>query len=206
MLFLRRPGSQAQFSAQLAAQIAERDALREVQRWIADHPDADLTVAALAARAGMSERHFARCFRAEIGVTPARYVERARVEAARRLLEETDRAGRGRGPALRLRHGRDPAPHIRALAPPLPRRVPPTLPHRGQRLTRRSPLMDIAILLFDRFTALDAVGPYEVLGRLPGADSDLRGHEVGPVRTDTGRLALVGRRRPRRRARAPTSS
>jgi transcriptional regulator GlxA family with amidase domain len=90
VLFLRRPGSQAQFSAQLAAQMAERDGLRQVQRWIADHPDAPLTIAAMAARAGMSERHFARSFRAEIGVTPARYVERARVEAARRLLEETD--------------------------------------------------------------------------------------------------------------------
>lgn len=90
VLFLRRPGSQSQFSAQLAAQFAERDGLRHVQQWIADHPDADLTVAAMAARANMSERHFARAFRDEVGVTPARYVEQVRLEAARRLLEETD--------------------------------------------------------------------------------------------------------------------
>lgn len=90
VLFLRRPGNQSQFSAQLAAQVAERDGLREVQRWVAEHPDADITVATMAARAGMSERHFARSFRDEIGVTPARYVEQVRIEAARRLLEETD--------------------------------------------------------------------------------------------------------------------
>jgi transcriptional regulator GlxA family with amidase domain len=90
VLFLRRPGSQSQFSAQLAAQIAEREGLRSVQRWIADHPGDDLSVARLADRSGMSVRHFARSFRDEVGVTPARYVEHARLEAARRLLEEAD--------------------------------------------------------------------------------------------------------------------
>lgn len=90
VLFLRRPGNQSQFSAQLAAQVAERDSLRQVQRWVADHPEADLTVATMAARAAMSERHFARSFRDEVGVTPARYVEQVRLEAARRLLEETE--------------------------------------------------------------------------------------------------------------------
>jgi transcriptional regulator GlxA family with amidase domain len=90
VLFLRRPGNQAQFSAQLAAQTAERDVLQETQAHIADHPGTDLSVEALAARAGMSVRNFARSFRAEVGITPARYVETVRVEAARRLLEETD--------------------------------------------------------------------------------------------------------------------
>lgn len=89
VLFLRRPGGQAQFSAQLAAQMAERDELRALQEWIADHPAADLSVEALAARAHLSPRHFARGFAAEVGVTPARYVERVRVEAARRRLEES---------------------------------------------------------------------------------------------------------------------
>ncbi|HEV7886879.1 MAG TPA: DJ-1/PfpI family protein, partial [Acidimicrobiales bacterium] len=51
--------------------------------------------------------------------------------------------------------------------------------------------MDIAILLFDRFTALDAVGPYEVLSRLPGACVAFVAAEAGPVRSDTGRLTLV---------------
>jgi len=51
--------------------------------------------------------------------------------------------------------------------------------------------MNIAILLYDRFTALDAVGPYEVLSRVPGAAVTLVAAETGPVRTDNGRLALL---------------
>ncbi|MCT7353192.1 GlxA family transcriptional regulator [Streptomyces sp. 15-116A] len=89
VVFLRRPGNQAQFSAQLAAQTARRDPLREVQRWITEHPAGDLSVEALAARARLSPRHFARAFRAETGVTPGRYVDRVRLEHARRLLEDT---------------------------------------------------------------------------------------------------------------------
>jgi transcriptional regulator GlxA family with amidase domain len=91
VLFLKRPGGQAQFSAWLRAQQAEREPLREVLGWIVANPAADLAVTALAARAAMSPRHFARVFAAQVGATPARFVERARVEAARRLLEETDR-------------------------------------------------------------------------------------------------------------------
>jgi transcriptional regulator GlxA family with amidase domain len=90
VLFLKRPGGQSQFSAQLAAQAAEREPLRELQAWIADHPGADLSVPALARRVAMSPRHFARVFAAEIGTPPARYALRVRVEAARRRLEETD--------------------------------------------------------------------------------------------------------------------
>ena len=90
VLFLRRPGNQSQFSAQLAAQMAERDGLRDAQRLVIDHPESDCSVAALARVAAMSERHFARCFTEEVGVTPARYVERVRVETARRLLEDTE--------------------------------------------------------------------------------------------------------------------
>ncbi|MFI8952311.1 GlxA family transcriptional regulator [Streptomyces sp. NPDC053750] len=89
VVFLRRPGNQAQFSAQLAAQTARRDPLRELQQWITEHPGADLGVAALAARARLSPRHFARAFRAETGMTPGRYVDRVRLEHARRLLEDT---------------------------------------------------------------------------------------------------------------------
>ncbi len=89
VVFVRRPGGQSQFSAQLAAQFAERDVLRDLQGFIGEHPDADLTVAALARRAYMSERHFARVFAQEVGMTPAAYVERVRTDVARRLLEET---------------------------------------------------------------------------------------------------------------------
>jgi transcriptional regulator GlxA family with amidase domain len=89
VLFLRRPGSQSQFSATLAAQQPEREPLREVQRQVLESVAEDHSVEAMAARAHMSPRHFARAFRAETGVTPGRYVERVRLEAARRQLEET---------------------------------------------------------------------------------------------------------------------
>jgi transcriptional regulator GlxA family with amidase domain len=90
VLFLKRPGGQAQFSAQLAAQLAEREPLRELQLWIADHLNEDLSVPSLAVRAHMSERHFARAFRAETGMTPAAFVEAARIERARIALESAD--------------------------------------------------------------------------------------------------------------------
>jgi transcriptional regulator GlxA family with amidase domain len=89
VMFVQRPGGQRQFSAQLAAQRPARAPLRDLQDWIGDHLHEDLTVAALAARAAMSERNFARLFHAETGRTPAAYVETARIEAARRLLETT---------------------------------------------------------------------------------------------------------------------
>jgi transcriptional regulator GlxA family with amidase domain len=89
VLFLRRPGGQSQFSAQLAVQAADREPIRELQAWIVEHPDADLSVEALARRAAMSPRNFARVFRREVGTTPARYVEQVRVETARRRLEES---------------------------------------------------------------------------------------------------------------------
>lgn len=88
VLFLRRPGNQSQFSATLAAHAPQRTGLREVQRYAVEHLAADLSVQALAELAHMSPRHFARTFRAEVGSTPARYVERLRLEAARRRLEE----------------------------------------------------------------------------------------------------------------------
>jgi transcriptional regulator GlxA family with amidase domain len=89
VLFLRRPGNQSQFSATLAGQRAEREPLREIQRALLEDVAGDHPVEAMAARAHMSPRHFARAFRAETGVTPARHVQRVRLEAARRRLEET---------------------------------------------------------------------------------------------------------------------
>jgi transcriptional regulator GlxA family with amidase domain len=90
VMFLRRPANQSQFSAVLQAQAAQHDGIRAAQHHVAERPDSDCSVAALARVALMSERSFARCFTAEVGVTPARYVERVRVETARRLLEDTD--------------------------------------------------------------------------------------------------------------------
>jgi transcriptional regulator GlxA family with amidase domain len=91
VMFLRRPGGQAQFSAQLAVQFAEHEPLADLQAWVLDHPGEDLSVEALARRAGMSPRNFARVFTREVGVTPARFVASARVETARRLLEESSK-------------------------------------------------------------------------------------------------------------------
>ena len=95
VMYVQRPGDQAQFSAPLRARAeaaSARRSIQEVQRWVAAHPGANTSVEALAARAAMSPRHFARAFSAEVGTTPARWVEGVRVEAARLLLETTDRS------------------------------------------------------------------------------------------------------------------
>lgn len=86
VLFLRRPGGQAQFSSYLSVPAA-RPGLRELQLWMADNLDADLRVEALAERAAMSPRNFARAFRRDTGMTPAAYVETLRLERARQMLE-----------------------------------------------------------------------------------------------------------------------
>jgi len=91
VMFVKRPGGQSQFSASLAGQLAEPGPLRALQEWIADNLDADLSIPALAARAHMSERNFARVFQREVGVTPARYVEGMRIERARIALSEGSR-------------------------------------------------------------------------------------------------------------------
>lgn len=91
VMFLRRPGGQNQFSAflQVQAKTARAD-FRELQAWIVAHPGEDLDVDSLAERVGMSSRNFARLFHAETGLTPAKFVEQARVEAARCKLEQTE--------------------------------------------------------------------------------------------------------------------
>jgi len=90
VVFVQRPGGQTQFSAQLAHPAARRPTLRELQAWLPDHLDEDLTVETLAKRAFMSPRNFARAFRREVGVTPAAYVASLRVERARLELEAGD--------------------------------------------------------------------------------------------------------------------
>jgi transcriptional regulator GlxA family with amidase domain len=89
VVFLQRPGGQSQFSAQLATQVGDREPLSDVRAWIEEHLAGDLSVPALARRAGMSPRNFARRFGEEVGETPARYVQAARLDAARRRLEES---------------------------------------------------------------------------------------------------------------------
>jgi transcriptional regulator GlxA family with amidase domain len=86
VVFLQRPGGQSQFSRHLAAQ-APTGPLRGVAEWIVEHLGSDLSVESLAARAAMSPRNFARVFVRELGSTPAKFVELARIDAARRSLE-----------------------------------------------------------------------------------------------------------------------
>jgi transcriptional regulator GlxA family with amidase domain len=137
---LRRAGGQTQFSVQLAAPPARRRPIREVQEYVLANPGADLSLAALAGRVHLSPRHFARLFRAEVGLSPGSYVERVRLEAARRTVECTDRplaavaadTGFGTGENLRRAFvaelGVCPAEYRRRFGPPGAGRVslPPT--------------------------------------------------------------------------------
>ncbi len=91
VLFLRRPGGQPQVSVSLAAQASEMASIRELQIWIAEHLEKRLSVEDLADRMSMSVRNFERVFTREVGTTPSQYVLQMRVEAARRLIERTDR-------------------------------------------------------------------------------------------------------------------
>jgi transcriptional regulator GlxA family with amidase domain len=87
VMYFKRPGGQMQFSRSGEAEPVGRSALQEVQRWAAAHLAQDLSITSLAGRMGLSARHFARLFTHEVGVTPATWVEQARISAARRLLE-----------------------------------------------------------------------------------------------------------------------
>lgn len=91
VMYMMRPGGQSQFSAHLVAQRAEDPAINATLVYILAHPADPLTVTALAARAGLSERTFTRRFKDETNMTPAAYVETARVQAARVALETTGR-------------------------------------------------------------------------------------------------------------------
>lgn len=95
VVYLQRPADQGQFSALLAAQASTAEptsALGPLVDWMGTHLDADLSVAALARRAHVSPRTLARAFAAELGTTPGAYVESLRLDAARQLLETTDRS------------------------------------------------------------------------------------------------------------------
>ncbi|WUH99750.1 DJ-1/PfpI family protein [Spirillospora sp. NBC_00431] len=109
VMFLRRPGSQSQFSVPLWSAQPASDPIRAAVSSVQADPGARHTIADLAGRSGLSARHLQRRFTAELGVSPAAYVERVRVEAARRALAEGDepvetlarRLGFGTGETLR---------------------------------------------------------------------------------------------------------
>ncbi|MEZ4239503.1 MAG: helix-turn-helix domain-containing protein [Myxococcota bacterium] len=90
VVFAHRPGGQSQFSVASALPAGASERIRAVLARIVEDPSADHAVPALARRAGMSERNFARRFREQTGETPAAFVARVRVEAAQRLLLEGD--------------------------------------------------------------------------------------------------------------------
>lgn len=90
VVYLQRAGGQQQYSTHLAAQRASDQTTLDLLAHIADHLDADLSVTALADHVGMAPRSFQRLFTREVGTSPGAYVERVRIDAARRLLERTD--------------------------------------------------------------------------------------------------------------------
>jgi len=89
VVFLRRPGGQSQFSAHLVGQMAETTMIQKAQAYILANLALPLSVGHIAQTIGMSSRNFARVFRREVGMTPADFVAAARVDAARRLLEDS---------------------------------------------------------------------------------------------------------------------
>jgi transcriptional regulator GlxA family with amidase domain len=123
--YLQRPGNQAQMSMFTAPPAVRHSVVQDAVKHVTAHLDDDLSTAALANRAGVSERHLARLFLQEVGATPGRFVRRARTEAAAHLLTGTDltvqavatRCGFGTDEALRHafvgRYGVSPS-HYRA--------------------------------------------------------------------------------------------
>lgn len=109
VVYLKRPGGQSQFSQELSAQARSSDRFERLRRWIFDNLDKPLTVEDLADQAAMAPRSLARRFAQDLGVTPAKFVEHARIDAARRDLEDSGltvdkiAANRGFGGADRMR-------------------------------------------------------------------------------------------------------
>ncbi|GAA1394668.1 DJ-1/PfpI family protein [Kitasatospora putterlickiae] len=129
VMYVKRPGGQTQFSVPLSLQASADDRIDELRRWIDENLAERIPVEAMAARLNLSVRHFARVFRDRTGRTPADYLEAVRVEAARRLLEESARglpdiaAASGLGSvetlhrAFRRRLGATPAEYRRRFRP-----------------------------------------------------------------------------------------
>jgi transcriptional regulator GlxA family with amidase domain len=125
VVFLQRPGGQAKFSVWNETSSPATPALREVLDSVVLDPAANHSIAAMAARAAMSGRHLTRTFREEAGMTPARYVEQARLEAAKLLLVTSDDSQE----CVARRAGFGTRRDEEADLPPQHRRVPGHLPH-----------------------------------------------------------------------------
>lgn len=90
VLYLKRPGNQSQFSDILSHQEATKKPIFDLQYWMKLHLTEDLSVKRLSEKVFMSQRNFARVFMSETGLTPAKYVEKLRIERAKRLLEDSN--------------------------------------------------------------------------------------------------------------------
>lgn len=90
VLFLQRPGNQSQFSTVLAQQHTESGPIRDVQEYISEHIKDELKVEQLSEHCAMSPRNFARVFLKETGITPGKYIEKVRLEKAKRSLEDSN--------------------------------------------------------------------------------------------------------------------
>ena len=109
VVFMQRPGGQSQFSVRAQAPHTRHETLRRVLDAVVEDPAGSHTLSAMARRAGLSARQVTRLFDHEVGMTPARYVEQVRLEAARAMLETGDdtlevvarRAGFGSPESLR---------------------------------------------------------------------------------------------------------
>nr|WP_269807020.1 GlxA family transcriptional regulator [Pseudomonas putida] len=86
VIFLKRPGGQSQFSANLISQKTQNSLMREVQQWVLENLDSKVSVGVMAERAAMSNRHFTRVFTKEVGVCPSEFLDQSRIDHARRLL------------------------------------------------------------------------------------------------------------------------
>lgn len=111
VMYLKRPGGQSQFSVSLAAQSTQHSGVQAAQQWVLEHLDQPMPLALLAAKAAMSERNFRRVFQQETGCSPSMFVENARLERAKQLLEnlgglplKTVAAKVGLGSEQALRH------------------------------------------------------------------------------------------------------
>jgi transcriptional regulator GlxA family with amidase domain len=110
VMYLKRPGSQAQFSVQMEAQLADKSAIRKAQEFVLEHLAIVTGVEQLAEEAAMSPRNFARVFTREVGISPGRFIELSRLERARQLLEQSTipiaavakRCGYGSADAMRI--------------------------------------------------------------------------------------------------------
>ena len=111
VMYLKRPGGQSQFSVSLAAQATQHGGVQAAQEWVLAHLDQPMPLALLASKAAMSERNFRRVFQQELGCSPSTFVENARLERAKQLLEnqgnlplKTVAAHVGLGSEQALRH------------------------------------------------------------------------------------------------------